>query len=61
MERSAESTRAPFHVAQWTGMRSRNARVFRPHPLLLISSRLRNLLGELEAKGIELEVAHLVG
>jgi hypothetical protein len=46
---------------QWTGMRSRNGGVFRPHPLLLISPRLRNLLGELKAKGFELEVAHLVG
>ena len=46
---------------QWTGMRSRNGGAFRPHPLLLISPRLRNLLGELKAKGIELEVAHLVG
>jgi hypothetical protein len=46
---------------QWTGMRSRNGGVFRPHPLLLISPRLRDLLGELKAKGFELEVAHLVG
>ena len=45
---------------QWTGMRSRNGGVFRPHPLLLVSPRLRNLLGELKAKGFELEVAHLI-
>jgi hypothetical protein len=34
--------------------------VFRPHPLLLVSPRLRGLLGELKAKGFELEVAHLL-
>jgi hypothetical protein len=43
---------------QWTGMRSRNGGAFRPHPLLLISPRLRTLLSELKAKGFELEVAH---
>ena len=45
---------------QWTGMRSRNGGVFRPHPLLVISPRLRGLLGALKAKGFELEVAHLL-
>lgn len=45
---------------QWTGVRSRNGGAFRPHPLLLISQKLRRLLGELNAKGFELEVAHLV-
>jgi len=45
---------------QWVGYRSRDGGVFRPHPLLLISQRLRRLLGNLSAKGFELEVAHLV-
>ena len=45
---------------QWVGMRSRNGGVFRPHPLLLISQRMRRLLEELKAKGHQLEVAHLV-
>jgi hypothetical protein len=45
---------------QHVGYRSRNGGVFRPNPLLLISQRLRRLLGELKAKGFELEVAHLV-
>ncbi len=45
---------------QWTGMRSRNGGAFRPHPLLLISPRLRTLLGALNAKGFELEVAHRI-
>ena len=45
---------------QWTGVRSRNGGAFRPHPLLLISQKLRRLLSELKAKGFELEVAHLV-
>jgi hypothetical protein len=45
---------------QWVGYRSRNGGVFRPYPLLLISQKLRRLLGELKAKGFELEVAHLV-
>ena len=34
---------------------------FRPNPLFLISQKLRKLLGELKAKGFELEVAHLIG
>jgi len=34
--------------------------VFRPHPLLLISQRMRRLLDDLKAKGHQLEVAHLV-
>jgi hypothetical protein len=45
---------------QWVGMRSRDGGVFRPHPLLLISQRMRGLLTELKAKGHQLEVAHLV-
>ena len=45
---------------QWVGMRSRNGGVFRPHPLLLISQRMRRLLDDLKAKGHQLEVAHLV-
>jgi hypothetical protein len=45
---------------QWTGVRSRNGGAFRPHPLLLISQKLRRLLGELRAKGFDLEVAYLV-
>ena len=45
---------------QWVGYRSRNGGAFRPHPLLLVSQRLRRLLGELKAKGFELEVAHPV-
>ena len=45
---------------QCVGYRSRNGGVFRPNPLFLISQKLRRLLGELKAKGFELEVAHLV-
>jgi hypothetical protein len=45
---------------QHVGMRSRQGGVFRPYPLLLISPRLRRLLGEMRAKGCEWEVAHLV-
>jgi hypothetical protein len=45
---------------QWVGMRSRDGGVFRPHPLLLISQRMRGLLTDLKAKGHQLEVAHLV-
>jgi hypothetical protein len=45
---------------QWVGMRSRNGGVFRPHPLLLISQRMRRLLTDMKAKGHQLEVAHLV-
>jgi hypothetical protein len=41
-------------------MRSRNGGVFRPHPLLLISQRMRRLLTDMKAKGHQLEVAHLV-
>jgi hypothetical protein len=44
---------------QCVGYRSRNGGVFRPYPMLLISQKLRRLLGELKAKGFELEVAHL--
>ncbi|WNG52086.1 hypothetical protein F0U60_54255 [Archangium minus] len=47
-------------AAQWIGYRSRNGGAFRPYPLLLISQKLRRLLGELKSKGFELEVAHLV-
>jgi hypothetical protein len=45
---------------QYVGYRSRNGGAFRPHPLLLVSQRLRRLLGELKARGFELEVAHPV-
>lgn len=45
---------------QWIGYRSRNGGVFRPYPLLLVSQKLRRVLGELKARGFELEVAHLV-
>jgi hypothetical protein len=45
---------------QWIGYRSRNGGVFRPYPLLLISQKLRRVLGELKARGFELEVAHLL-
>ncbi|HYO59324.1 hypothetical protein [Archangium sp.] len=45
---------------QWLGYRSRNGGAFRPYPMLLVSQKLRRLLGELKAKGFELEVAHLV-
>jgi hypothetical protein len=45
---------------QFIGYRSDNGGAFRPYPLLLISQKLRRLLGELKAKGFELEVAHLV-
>jgi hypothetical protein len=44
---------------QHRGMRSRDGGIFRPSPLLLISPRLRHLLGEVKAKGFELEVAYL--
>jgi hypothetical protein len=45
---------------QYISYRSRNGGVFRPHPLLLISQKLRRVLGELKARGFDLEVAHLV-
>jgi hypothetical protein len=45
---------------QYISYRSRNGGVFRPHPLLLISQKLRRVLGELKARGFELEVAHLL-
>jgi hypothetical protein len=45
---------------QWVGYRSRNGGVFRPNPLLLVSQKLRRVLGELKARGYELEVAHLL-
>ncbi|HYO68910.1 MAG TPA: hypothetical protein VEU33_22810 [Archangium sp.] len=45
---------------QWMGYRSRNGGVFRPYPLLLVSQQLRRVLGELKARGFELEVAHLL-
>lgn len=45
---------------QWVGYRSRNGGVFRPYPLLLISQKLRRVLGALKARGFELEVAHLL-
>lgn len=44
---------------QYVSYRSRDGGAFRPYPLLLVSQRLRRLLGELKAKGFELEVAHL--
>ncbi|QRK11217.1 hypothetical protein JQX13_14755 [Archangium violaceum] len=47
-------------AAQWIGYRSRNGGAFRPYPLLLISQKLRRLLGGLKGKGFDLEVAHLV-
>jgi hypothetical protein len=45
---------------QWVGMRSRNGGAFRPYPMLLVSQKLRRVLGGLNAKGFKLEVAHLV-
>lgn len=45
---------------QWVGYRSRNGGVFRPYPLLLVSQKLRRVLGGLKARGFDLEVAHLV-
>jgi hypothetical protein len=44
---------------QQVGPRSQNRGVFRPAPLLLISPRLKRLLEQLNAKGFELERAHL--
>ncbi|HEX8435100.1 hypothetical protein [Archangium sp.] len=44
---------------QWVGYRSRNGGAFRPYPLLLVSQKLRRLLGGLKAKGFELEIAPL--
>lgn len=44
---------------QQVGMRSRNGGVLRPYPLLVISPRLRRVLEGMEAKGFDLEVAHL--
>jgi hypothetical protein len=43
---------------QWLGYRSRDGGAFRPYPMLLVSRKLRGLLGELKARGFELEVAH---
>lgn len=44
---------------QHVGPRSRNGGVFRPSPVLLVSPRLARLMGQMKAKGFELERAHL--